>query len=70
MCIMIYVFILSMSNLNTVTQLSSIHVFRCVDRDQLRLEELELLLLFVNFHRISIIHSTEVQHQIDCNLRS
>ena len=39
----------------------------CFDRDQLRLEQYELSLfsiVSVNFQTVSILQSTEVQHQI------
>ena len=44
----------------------------CVDRDQLRLLQLELLSLIVsvNFQMVSALPSVQVQHQISCNLQS
>ena len=45
----------------------------CVDRDQSGLEQLEALLFLivrVNFQRVSVLWSIEVQHQISCNLQS
>ena len=44
----------------------------CVDTDQSRLEQLELLLLIVNvnFQIVSGLQSIEIQHKIPCNLQS
>ena len=45
----------------------------CVDRDQSRLNQLELILFFivsVNLQTVSVLWANQVQRHISCNLQS
>ena len=58
-----------MLSFNAVTQSDTV----CVNRDKLRFEQLELslfLIVSVNFRKVSVLQSIEVQHLVICNLES
>ena len=57
---------------NTIKYGTSVQ-YVCVNRDQSRLEYLELLLFLtvnLNVQVVSVLQSIEIQHQIFCNLQS